>query len=259
MLSSQEQTLAFAFIGATGGAFIVLRLVAALVAFVARRAPKVHSPAARLAIGNIHRPGALTAPVVLSLGLGLTLLSTLALIEGNLRGNLSGAMVEKAPSFFFVDIQSRDVDGFRDVLARTAPQGQGGRGADAARPYPGLQWRSSRKKRSIPPEARWVLQGDRGITYATDIPANASLTEGKWWPKDYAGEPLVSFSAEEAGELRLKLGDTVTVNVLGRNITAQDRQFPQGRMAVDVDQFRHGLLAQHFQGRAACLAGVTDR
>jgi len=31
----------------------------------------------------------------------------------------------------------------------------------------------------------------------------------------------VSFSAEEAGQLGLKLGDTVTVNVLGRNITAR--------------------------------------
>jgi putative ABC transport system permease protein len=123
VFSSENQFIAFVFIVATSGAFLVLRLVAAGVSALARRVPKVNSPALRLAIGNIHRPGALTSSVILSLGLGLTLLAALALIEGNLRGNLSGAMVEKAPSFFFVDIQGRDLDSFRNVLKQTSPKG----------------------------------------------------------------------------------------------------------------------------------------
>jgi putative ABC transport system permease protein len=77
------------------------------------------------------------------------------------------------------------------------------------------------QKMTVPPEGAWVLRGDRGITYSETIPENATLAAGQWWPKDYAGEPLVSFSAEEAGQIGLKLGDTVTVNVLGRNITAR--------------------------------------
>jgi putative ABC transport system permease protein len=76
-------------------------------------------------------------------------------------------------------------------------------------------------KCKVPPAGQWVLRGDRGITYSESMPENAALTEGSWWPKDYSGEPQVSFSAEEAGELGLKIGDTVTVNVLGRNITAR--------------------------------------
>jgi putative ABC transport system permease protein len=76
-------------------------------------------------------------------------------------------------------------------------------------------------KRKVPPSGQWVLRGDRGITYSETLPENAVLTEGTWWDKDYSGEPLVSFSAEEAGELGLKVGDTVTVNVLGRNMTAK--------------------------------------
>src|SRR5690606_11576099 len=67
----------------------------------------------------------------------------------------------------------------------------------------------------------WVLRGDRGITYARNVPENSTLSAGEWWPQDYDGEPLVSFAAQEARELGLKLGDTVTVNVLGRNITAR--------------------------------------
>ena len=60
-----------------------------------------------------------------------------------------------------------------------------------------------------------------------NMPANATLTEGSWWPDNYTGEPLVSFSDEEGKALGLKLGDTVTVNVLGRNVTARIANFRQ--------------------------------
>jgi putative ABC transport system permease protein len=81
------------------------------------------------------------------------------------------------------------------------------------------------QKIEVPPEGRWVLRGARGITYARNIPENSTLSEGAWWPADYEGEPLVSFAAEEGGEIGLKLGDTITVNVLGRNITARIANF----------------------------------
>ena len=80
-------------------------------------------------------------------------------------------------------------------------------------------------KVKVPSEGQWVLRGDRGITYAKRLPENSTLSEGTWWPEDYSGEPLVSFSADEGRELGLKLGDTVTVNVLGRNITARIANF----------------------------------
>jgi len=222
--TSADRFIATWFLVATAAAFVVLRLVATGISTIARRAPKVASPALRLAIGNIHRPGALTSPVVLSLGLGLTLLAALALVEGNLRGNLSGAMADRAPNFFFVDIQSKDVDAFRALVQTQAPKGR-------VVEVPMLRGRimafngEDVQKRTIPEGARWVLQGDRGITYSETMPVNARLDEGQWWPKDYSGEPLVSFSAEEGRELGLKIGDTVTVNVLGRNMTAKIANF----------------------------------
>jgi putative ABC transport system permease protein len=73
----------------------------------------------------------------------------------------------------------------------------------------------------------WVLRGDRGLTYEAEQPRNASLTSGSWWQADYTGEPLVSFSAKEGEELGLAVGDTVTVNVLGRNVTARIANFRQ--------------------------------
>ena len=223
---ADDRQIALIFVGATIFAFVVLRVVAWLVQWLAARSPRVRSTALRLAIGNIHRPGALTPSVVLSLGLGLTLLVTLAMIDGDLRRQISGSLPERAPNFFFVDIQASDIDAFTSLIGKEAPGG-------ALSKVPMLRGRIMAingvpsDQLTVPPEGAWVLRGDRGLTYAETVPANATLTEGQWWAKDYAGEPLVSFSAEEGKEIGLKTGDTVTVNVLGRNVTAKIANFRQ--------------------------------
>ena len=258
ILTSEDRFIATSFLVATAGAFVVLRLVAFGISILARRAPKVSSPALRLAIGKIHRPGSLTSSVILSLGLGLTLLASLALIEGNLRGNLAGDMAAKAPNFFFIDIQSKDVDSFRKLVEATAP---GGKVAEV----PMLRGRilalngEDIQKRKVPQEARWVLQGDRGITYSEALPAGAKLTDGKWWAADYSGEPLVSFSSEEGKQLGLKLGDTVTVNVLGRNITAKIANFRSVEWRSMSINFVMVFSPNTFKGAPhAWLATLTD-
>jgi putative ABC transport system permease protein len=66
-----------------------------------------------------------------------------------------------------------------------------------------------------------VLQGDRGITYASAVPAGSRIVSGEWWSAGYSGKPLVSLENRTAHDLNLKIGDTITVNVLGRTVTAR--------------------------------------
>ena len=218
--AADERRIAVYFLAGIVVAFVLLRLVAAGISRLAAASPSFRSPVIRLAVGNIHRPGALTVPVVLSLGLGLMLLVSLALIDSNLRRELQGNMAVRAPDFFFVDIQSRDLYGFEKLVKAEAPSGR-------LTEVPMLRGRiqalngTDVSKIKAPESVKWVLNGDRGITYAESLPDNAKLNEGQWWPADYKGEPLVSFSAQEARDLGLKVGDTVTVNVLGRQITAR--------------------------------------
>ncbi|MGN7294960.1 ABC transporter permease [Rhizobium sp. SAFR-030] len=256
--AADDRFIAVVFLGAVAAAFVLLRLVAAGIAALARRSPRVNSPALRLAIGNIHRPGALTPSVVLSLGLGLALLVTLALIDGNLRRQLTGTMMENAPNFFFVDIQGSEREGFVDILKQNSPQG-------TIQQVPMLRGRilafngQDVSQMNVPPGGRWVLRGDRGITYQEKPPENSRLVQGEWWPADYAGEPLVSFSAEEAEELGLKLGDTVTVNVLGRNITAKISNFRQIEWESLSINFVMVFSPNTFRGAPhAWLATLTD-
>jgi putative ABC transport system permease protein len=200
---ADDRRIAIVFVAAVIVAFAVLRLVGHAVQLIAKRWPAVRSTPLRLAIGNIHRPGALTPSVVLSLGLGLALLVTLALIDTNLRRELSGNLPERAPNFFFVDIQSDEIDGFEKVVLGLAPEGK-------VIKVPMLRGRITQ------------LKGEE--VNAENVPSeaqNSRLAEGEWWPADYEGEPLVSFSAQEAREIGLNVGDTITVSVLGRSITAR--------------------------------------
>ncbi len=215
-----DRHLSLFYIGAVIGAFVVLRVVAIAIMAAARRLGTVRGTALRLAVRNVHRPGALTPSVVLSLGLGLTLLVSLALIDSNLRGQLSGAITEKAPSFFFIDIQNSERDGFVSLIERVAPGG-------VIDTVPMLRGRidavNGTPTAALVDTGRtsWALRGDRGLTYADALPPNSTLAAGEWWPKDYEGEPLVSLEKEIADDLGLKIGDTITVNVLGRDVTAK--------------------------------------
>ncbi|HMM62714.1 MAG TPA: FtsX-like permease family protein, partial [Mesorhizobium sp.] len=112
----------------------------------------------------------------------------------------------------------------------------------------------------IQPEGAWVLRGDRGVTYSATLPENATLSAGQWWPADYHGEPLVSFSAREAEDLRLKIGDTVTVNVLGRDVTARIASFRQVEWETMGINFVMVFSPDTFAGAPhSWLATLTDR
>jgi len=215
-----DRRLAAIFVGAAAVIFVALRLVAVLAMAIARRVPRQRSLAMRLAVANIHRPGALTPSVVLSLGLGLSLLVTLVEIDGNLHRQFAATLPEHAPSFFFIDIPSVEADRFDDFVRNAAP------GSTLER-VPMLRGRiiaaGGVKSDDLKPgeSSAWVLRGDRGITYAATLPAGSRLVAGAWWPKDYAGPPLVSLENRTAEDLKLKIGDPITVNVLGRSVTAR--------------------------------------
>jgi putative ABC transport system permease protein len=218
--TTYDHRIAAIFIAAAAGIFLVLRIVALVVMGIARRLPRQRSTTLRLAIANIHRPGALTPTVMLSLGLGLALLTTIIEIDGNLHREFSAALPDKAPSFFLLDIPAADAQRFDSFMHEQAPGSAFGR-------VPMLRGRiveaNGIKADDLKPAdgSRWVLRGDRGITYSRTVPAGSRVVEGQWWSADYAGEPLVSLESKSAHDLNLKVGETITVNVLGRNITAR--------------------------------------
>lgn len=224
LVFAYDRRIALIYVGAATGIFLLLRLIAWGLMALARRAGRPRQPALRLALANIYRPGALTPSLVLSLGLGVALLSTLAFIDVSLRRQLTQSLPQKAPSFFFLDIPNAQAAAFDRFLAEQRP------GAHVER-VPMMRGRIV-SVNDVPAEQikaseqmAWVLEGDRGITYSATMPEASRLASGEWWPENYRGEPLVSFDARAVEGLGLKLGDKLTVNVLGRNITARIANF----------------------------------
>jgi putative ABC transport system permease protein len=219
VLLAYDREVALIYVGAAAAVFLLLRLVAAALMGLARRAPRARSTELRMAVANIYRPGALTPTIVLSLGLGLALLVTVIEIDGNLRQQFTAALPAKAPSFYFLDIPSDDSAPFNAFVQKQAPQAK-------LEEVPMLRGRIvsangiAAENIKAKPDAAWVLQSDRGLTYTETVPAGSRVVEGQWWGADYNGPPVVSFEQRIADGLGLKLGDSLTVNVLGRNITA---------------------------------------
>ncbi|WP_395663955.1 ABC transporter permease, partial [Aestuariivirga sp.] len=172
------------------------------------------------AIGNIHRPGSAAASVILALGLGLTLFVTLALTDRSISSELRSGIPEKAPAFFFLDVRNNELAQFKDAVGQE-------KGVTHVNNSPMLRGRVVAVK-GVPaaevkasPESNWALRGDRGLTYAETLPEGSRLVTGDWWPAGYDGPPLVSLVDEIAQGIGVGIGDEITVNVLGREITAK--------------------------------------
>ncbi len=219
VFASSDRMLGLWFVLAAFGTFVVFYGAGDLMAALARRAPHTGRPGLRLALANLHRPGSPVSGLVLSLGLGLTVLVVIAMVQGNLARQLNEQLPEMAPSFFFIDIQSDQVAEFDALLASTPGIGQ-------VRRVPSLRGRIVKlggipvEQAVVAADAQWAVGSDRGLTYSAEPPSGSRVVEGKWWPPDYSGPPLISFDAQIARGMGLGIGDTITINVLGREVEA---------------------------------------
>jgi putative ABC transport system permease protein len=216
--TADDRKVALWFLAGALAAFGLFRVAGAALLRVARRLGRPRRPALRLALANLHRPGAPTAHTLLSLGIGLTVLVAVALVEANLSHEVETRVPAEAPAFFFIDIQPDQLAEFAE-LVNAAP----GARFDQV---PMMRGRITRlngvpvEEAAVVPEAQWALRSDRGLTYSARLPQGSRLAAGAWWPVDYQGPPLVSFDEVLARGMGLKVGDTLTVNLLGREITA---------------------------------------
>ncbi|WP_204113056.1 ABC transporter permease [Shimia biformata] len=204
--------------GGIVGAMLLLALSAAAIRILARSATRLSRTRSTLrwALNSIGGPGEATVPVVLSLGIGLSVLAAVGQIDGNLRRAIAGELPDIAPSYFFVDIQKDQMPGFLERVETDPAVSR----IESAPMLRGIITRINDRPATEIAGDHWVLEGDRGVTYAGALPETTTLTSGTWWGADYNGPPQVSFAAEEAAEMGLTLGDSLTVNILGRDITA---------------------------------------
>ena len=225
MLFSGSARLAAGTSGGVVGALILLALAGLGLRRLARWAaqrPFVRGRTGlRLALGAIGGPREEAMSVILSLGLGLSVLAAVGQIDSNLRSAIERDLPARAPSYFFVDIQQDQIDGFLERLGNDTAVSK----VESAPMLRGIITLINGKPARDVAGNHWVVQGDRGLTYSDALPENAKITAGEWWPAGYDGPAQISFAAEEAEEMGLILGDKITVNILGRDIEATITSF----------------------------------
>ena len=220
VLASDFRLVAASFCGGMAVVLGVFYGAGRLVPVLARRLPRARRPELALAVGSIGAPGGLAGSVLLSLGVGLSLLIAIALVDASLEAELTGRLPQNAPAYFVLDLPKPDLAGFSALVERELP-------GSTVQSAPMLRGRLVAIKEvpveniKVAADAAWVLSGDRGLTFAEAVPDGSTVTAGAWWPKGYDGEPLVSFEADLAKKLGIGIGDEVTANVLGRNLTAR--------------------------------------
>ncbi|WP_448585977.1 ABC transporter permease [Thermaurantiacus sp.] len=214
---SPEKLFALGFLAGALGLLLLLAGLGAAIRRAAAALPRPRRALLRLAVANLYRPGAMTGQLVVALGLGLSLFAALAVIETSFAAELRRTVPERAPTFFVLDIPREAEPAFRAAVPAGSelalvPSLRGPITAVNGTPVTDLK---------AVPEGAWVLRGDRGLTWSATLPEGNRLVAGRWWPEDYAGPPLVSMDAEQAGLLGLEVGDTLTVSVLGVELTAR--------------------------------------
>ncbi len=217
--------------GFLAGAAVVLGLLALLGMGIRKLAaviPRPADPLWRNALANLHRPGAATGALVTALGFGLAAFVLLAAIQSSIDGNIERRVPAEAPDYFVLDIPRDKVADFRSLVAAEQPAAQlrtvpALRGAILAYGPKDAMIRVADLEEI--PDGAWPLRGERGLTYSDELPAGNSLTQGDWWEPSHGGEPLVSVDEEFARAIDLKIGDYLTIGLLGVERSAKVASF----------------------------------
>lgn len=192
------------------------------------RLPRPRSPVLRAALANLSRPGAQTGALVTALGFGLSAFVLLAAVSSSLDANIMARVPNRAPAYFVLDVPKARSAEFQTTVRGVIPQAEirmvpALRGAILAYGPADRMVRVASLKKL--PDGAWPLRGERGLTYSEEVPEGNSLTAGQWWPRSYSGPPLVSVDQDLADAIGLKLGDRLTVSLLGVERTATIASF----------------------------------
>ncbi len=218
--SADSPTFAAIFLAAVLATLGVLIAIGAGIRSLARRAPRARSPILRMAISNLHRPGSATIALVIALGLSLTLFVIIAAIQTSLGSEIARSVPQRAPDQFVLDVPASERSRFERLVSASAPAATLNMVPTLRGTIVGYAGQRVADLQEIPDDA-WFLRGDRGVTYSEALPESSEVVAGRWWPPGYSGPPLISIDAEAAGVLNIGVGDTMTVSVLGREITAR--------------------------------------
>ncbi|MDP2213311.1 ABC transporter permease [Phenylobacterium sp.] len=223
ILTAPSRWAAAGLIGGAAGAFLALSLLGLAAAWGAGRMRRFARGSVRLGLANLAGPRSAARTATPAIGLGVALLSAIVLIQSSLLAQVSVVAPRTAPSLVFTEIPGERVEAFDAVIDRALNDP----GIDRYNRLPLITGRITRLKgqpvdiEAIDRGERWAFDSDLTMSVLDGAPETSKVTAGAWWTPGYAGPPLVAFEQDAAKGAGLKVGDMITLQVLGREIDAQ--------------------------------------
>ena len=197
---------------------IVFFLLSKFIVFLLKSLKNMSNIPLKVSIKNITQTKGITPITIMSLGLGVTLLLTLALVGTNFKREIAKSIPEIAPDYFFIGIQNSDRDLFESAIIKMDSNAKleiVPLVATGIVKINGIDPRTYIKKDN---NSYWVIGSDRRSSWAAEVPEDNPITEGKWWDLSKPNKLQISLDSEVAKDFNIKLGDIFTLNVYGREI-----------------------------------------
>ena len=220
-LGSERPIYSFGYFVAFFVCLIVFFLLSKIIIYFLKKFKSTSNISLKVSIKNITQTKSITPITIMSLGLGVTLLLTLALVGTNFQREIAKSIPDIAPDYFFVGIQKGEKEIFeKNILDMDAnakievvPMVSSGIiKINGVNPITYIQPDN---------DSFWVIESDRRSSWTDEVPEDNPITEGKWWDLTKPNQLQISLDAEVAKNLNIKLGDVFTLNIYGREIDGE--------------------------------------
>ncbi|MFO1014773.1 MAG: FtsX-like permease family protein [Caulobacteraceae bacterium] len=180
--------------------------------------------ATRMGLANLAGPGSAARTAAPAIGLGVALLAAVVLIQSALLAQVAVVAPKTAPALVFTEIPGDQAARF-DAEVRTAFGRPLTEDTYLRAPFVTGRIIAVRgqpvERKAMPEGDRWAYDNDISLSALGREPRDANVISGHWWAADYAGPPLVAIDQEAAKGAHLRVGDAVTIAVLGRETEAK--------------------------------------
>ena len=174
-----------------------------------------------VSIKNITQTKSITPITIMSLGLGVTLLLTLALVGTNFKREIARSIPDIAPDYFFVGIQKGEKKKFEQGVYKMNP--------DANIEIVPMVSSGIVKINGVNPnsyikpdnDSYWVIGSERRSSWVENIPKDNPILKGEWWDLSKPNQLQISLDAKVAKDFNIELGDIFTLNIYGREIDGE--------------------------------------
>ena len=216
--SSEKATYSFGYFVAFFNCLIIFFLLSKIVIYSLKKFNFSSNILLKVSIKNITQTKSITPITIMSLGLGVTLLLTLALVGTNFKREIAKSIPDIAPDYFFVGIQKGEKEKFERGIYNMDP--------DANIEIVPMVSSGIVKINGVNPntyikpdnDSYWVIGSERRSSWIENVPKDNPILEGEWWDLSKPNELQISLDAKVANDFKIKLGDIFTLNIYGREI-----------------------------------------